>query len=416
MTVSEELQWRGFLYQATFEDPSWLDTPRTVYFGVDPSADSLHVGNLAAFMPLRHLLDHGWKVILLVGGATGMIGDPGGKSEERNLQSLEQIAHNKAAVAEQVKKLFDGKDFTLVDNYDWLSKISLLEFLRDIGKHYGMSTLVQRDYIAQRIGEGGAGISYTEFSYTLLQGYDYYHLHQEHGAELQYGGSDQWGNMLSGVDLIRKKTGDETHVLAGPLIINKSTGKKFGKSEAGAVWLDPDKTSPFQFYQFWLNADDEGVSDYLRYFTLLPKDEIEQLVAEHAQSPEKRLAQTRLAEEVTRMIYGEQVLATVQKVTGIIFQNRDPDDISLDEIKVLSEELPTIELTADNLAEKSLADLLIELQLASSKREAREFLAAGAIRLNGEITNEENIHENFVKNNITLIRRGKNKVGLLRIS
>ena len=255
MTLSEELEWRGLIKDRTFTDPRWLDTPRTFYLGSDAgSSDSLTVGNLAIYMLARQLALHGWKTVLLVGGATSLIGDPGGKDEERQLKSREEVERNVAGITAQVEKLFTGLEFEAVNNYDWFKDMGYLEFLRDVGKHYSMTELVQRDFIASRMNEGGSGISYAEFSYNLIQGYDFYWLFKNKGVELQIGGSDQWGNMLSGAPLVRKKEGKEVHALSMPLVINKATGKKFGKSEAGAVWLDPAKTSPTQFYQFGSTA------------------------------------------------------------------------------------------------------------------------------------------------------------------
>src|SRR5256885_1019829 len=279
MTLSEELQWRGFVNQTTFADLKRLDDGHwTFYHGFDASADSQTVGNLAAMMFDKVFMRHGHQAIILAGGATSLIGDPGGKDSERPLQSEETIARNVAHAEEQLKKIFAGHEFSLVNNLDWTKNLTVIDFLRDIGKHFSMTPLVQRDYIAKRLGEGGSGISYTEFSYTLLQGMDYLHLFDKYGVTLQLGGSDQWGNCLSGVELVRKVRGAEAHVITLPLIINKSTGKKFGKSEAGAIWLDAEKTAPYQFYQFWLNADDESAERYLKIFTELDKPKIEQVM------------------------------------------------------------------------------------------------------------------------------------------
>jgi tyrosyl-tRNA synthetase len=377
MTLSEELKWRGFVNQTTLTDLKQLDTHKfTLYFGVDPSADSMTVGNLAAAMMVRHFLDHGHKVILLVGGGTGVIGDPGGKSEERNLLTLAQVAKNKKGIAAQYKRVFAGKKFTLVDNYDWLSKIGLLDFLRDTGKHFGMTTLLQRDFIAKRIGKGGAGISYTEFSYTLLQGYDYLHLHQKYGVDMQVCGADQWGNTLSGVDLIRKKTGDEVHAYSCPLVVNKATGKKFGKSEGGAVWLDPNKTSVFDFYQFWLNSDDEGVIDYLKYFTLLPKAKILKLLEEFKKDPSSRAAQKALAYEVTKLVHGQAAADKAAEATVKLFSGE------------ASEATPTVKLTAGNY---EVTELLVKAKLAASNSEARRLLQQGGVRINQKKIESENV-------------------------
>ena len=268
MSLSEELSWRGFVNQTTIDDITELDSqPRTFYFGVDPSADSMTIGNLAAAMMVRHFIKHGHKAILLVGGATGLIGDPDGKKDERNLKTIEEINRNKAAIAQQYQQLFAGNDFQIVDNYDWFKNISYLDFLRDIGKHTSMTQMLDRDFVKKRIGEGGSGISYAEFSYSLIQGYDFLHLYRTYGVTLQLCGADQWGNSLAGASLVRKLESSEVDVFSTPLVINKTTGKKFGKSEDGAVWLDSNKTSVYKFYQFWLNLDDLGVIDYLKIYT-----------------------------------------------------------------------------------------------------------------------------------------------------
>src|SRR5690349_15619357 len=252
MKLSEELQWRGFVNQTTYDDLSQLDqAPISFYWGVDPSADSMTIGNFAAAMMVRHFIDHGHKAFLLVGGATGMIGDPDGKKDERNLKTLDEIAKNKAGIAEQYKTAFAGKDFAIVDNYDWFKSMNYLDFLREIGKNVPMSQMLGRDFVQSRLGESGNGISYAEFSYSLIQGYDFLHLFRNHGVTLQVCGADQWGNSITGVDLIRRLEGQEAHVYSTPLVINKATGVKFGKSEGGAIWLDATKTSVFKFYQFW---------------------------------------------------------------------------------------------------------------------------------------------------------------------
>jgi len=257
MSLSEELQWRGFVNQTTFPDITDLDKESlTFYFGVDPSADSMQIGNFAAAMMVRHFINAGHKAILLVGGATGMIGDPDGKKDERNLKALDEIAHNKAGIAAQYRQVFADKDFTLVDNYDWFKNMNYLDFLREVGKNVPMSMMLGREFIQSRLGEGGEGISYAEFSYSLIQGYDFLHLYRTYGATLQLAGADQWGNSIAGVDLIRRVEGVESHIFTIPLIMNKATGKKFGKTEDGAIWLDPKKTSVYKFYQFWLNSDD----------------------------------------------------------------------------------------------------------------------------------------------------------------
>lgn len=404
MKLSQELQWRGFYNQATFADPTEIDEQQyTLYLGTDPTADSLHVGHLAVYMLVRRFLDHGHKVVLLVGGGTGVIGDPGGKEEERALLSLDEIARNKDALAGQVSRLFSGKDFTLVDNYDWLKDVSILDFLRDVGKHFSMTQLVQRDFIATRIGEGGAGISYAEFSYTLLQGYDFWHLHNTYGVNMQVGGSDQWGNILSGVELVRKKEGAVVNGMTAPLVINKSTGRKFGKSEGGAVWLDENKTSVYKFYQFWLNTDDESAIHYLKLFTLLQKDEIDALEQAHAARPGARLAQGRLAKEVTELVHGRERTDSVVRVTEVLFGNSGVGDLSSEELSMLSEEIPTVSIG------KTIIEALVESGVASSNGDARRLLSGGAISLDGARASEDMTVESA-----SLIKKGKNSFVLVR--
>ncbi len=403
MTLSEELTWRGFYNQTTFTTPETLDTEKfSLYLGTDPSADSLHVGHLAVYMMVRRFLDRGHKVVLLVGGGTGVIGDPSGKSDERNLLDLDVIGRNKAALAAQVSALFSGQEFTLVDNYDWLHKVSILDFLRDAGKHFGMSTLVQRDYIATRIGEGGSGMSFAEFSYTLLQGYDYWHLFNNYGVNLQIGGSDQWGNILSGVDLIRKKEGASVHGMTAPLVINKATGKKFGKSEAGAVWLDETKTSVYQFYQFWLNVDDESAIDYLKLFTLMPREEVESLEKMTADNPAGREAQKVLAFEVTKLVHGEARAEQARNVTAALFGGTPFNQLFEEELEMLAREIPVS-------TSSHVLNALVTSGVASSNGEARRLIDGGAISVNGEkVTDDMELPVP------SLIKKGKNSFILVR--
>jgi tyrosyl-tRNA synthetase len=405
MKLSEELEWRGFYKQATFESPDLLDkNTYTLYLGTDPSGDSLHVGHLAVYMLVRRFIDRGHKVVLLVGGGTGVVGDPGGKTEERTLLSLEEIARNSEALAGQVKNLFNDQEFTLVNNYDWLHKVSVLDFLRDVGKHFSVGQLVQRDFIASRIGEGGSGISYAEFSYTLLQGYDFWHLYKNYGVNLQIGGSDQWGNILSGVELLRKKEGVEVNGMTAPLVINKSTGKKFGKSEGGAVWLDAEKTSVYKFYQFWLNTDDESVIDYLKLFTLLSKEDVDIIERTHQQSPEQRTAQKALAMHVTDIVHGQNRRESVERVIEVLFGGQDISELSTDDLKELSKEIPTV-ATGTNLVEA-----LVSSGVVGSNGEARRLLASGGISVNGQ-----KVDSDVTLVQTALIKKGKNSFILVDV-
>lgn len=404
MTLSEELTWRGFVNQMTFKDIKQLDgEPISFYWGVDPSADSMQIGNFAAAMMVRHFIDHGHKAFLLVGGATGMIGDPDGKADERNLKTLDEIAKNKAGIAAQYKTAFAGKEFTLVDNYDWFKDINYLDFLRMVGKNVPLSQMLGRDFVQARLGEDGAGISYAEFSYSLIQGYDFVHLFKEYGVTLQVCGADQWGNSIAGVDLIRRMEGGEAHVYSTPLVMNKATGKKFGKSEDGAIWLDSTKTSVYKFYQFWLNVDDEGVIDYAKIYTLFTKEELDALAGRHASNPGAREAQKTLAREVTTLVHGVERTESVMRVTDVLFGGLDIHELSADDLDALAAEIPTVQLGG------TLVESLVAAGVASSNGEAKRLLAGGAISVNGEkVAEDDTIHD------VALVKKGKNNFILVR--
>lgn len=406
MTLSEELRWRGFVNQTTFDDISVLDgEPITFYWGVDPSAKSMHIGQLAMSMMIRHFVQAGHRPILLVGGATGLIGDPDGKDEERDLKSVTEIDVNKAGIRAQYEQLFAGAEFMLVDNYDWFKGLGYLEFLRDIGKHVPMSQMLGREFVQTRLGEGGSGISYAEFSYALIQGYDFLHLYKTYGATLQVCGSDQWGNSIAGVELIRRIEGIDAHIWSAPLIINKSTGKKFGKSEAGTVWLDPELTSPYKFYQFWLNVDDEGVADYIKLYTTLTKAETEDLIQEFHKDRSSRIAQKTLAYEVTRLVHGDVRADSVRKISEVLFGGRMYDDLRARDFEELAQELPVVQGSR-----QPLVDVLVQGGLATSKGEARRFLEANAIYINGSQIplSQTSIDVGDALDGYAVIRRGKN--------
>lgn len=404
MTLSEELQWRGFINQTTFADLKDLDKEKwTFYHGFDASADSQTIGNLAAMMFDRVFLRHGHTAIILAGGATSLIGDPGGKDAERPLQTEEVIAHNIARAEGQLKKVFAGHKFTLVNNLDWTKSMTVIEYLRDIGKHFSMTPLVQRDYISKRIGEGGAGISYAEFSYTILQGMDFLHLFDNYKCTLQLGGSDQWGNCLSGVELIRRARGAEAHVITLPLIINKATGKKFGKTEAGAVWLDPEKTSPTQFYQFWINSDDEGVEDYLKVFTELDKPTVDAIMVQHRNDLKERLAQRRLAQEATKLVHGEAELKVAEAVTEALTGKKPIAELEHVSLTAMRREVPSTNARPGD----EILDVLVKTQLAESKSDARRLIAGNAIALNGQKISKEKLEDSDFQNGRLLIRKGK---------
>jgi tyrosyl-tRNA synthetase len=407
MTLTEELTWRGFVNQTTFTDGGSRELngkPIKFYWGVDPSADSMTIGNLAAAMLVRQFMMHGHQATLLIGGATGLIGDPDGKNQERDLQSMETINHNKEKIIAQYRQLFSDFQFELVDNYDWFKGLEYLDFLRDIGKHVPLTQMLGREFVRSRISEDGAGISYAEFSYVLIQAYDFLRLYEDRQVILQLCGSDQWGNSVAGVDLIRRKTGGEAHVYSTPLIVNKSTGQKFGKSEAGAIWLDPAKTTPTQFYQFWINLDDEGVEDYLKIFTLLDKPTIDELMTRQHQDPGARVAQTRLAEEVTRLVHGEELMKRASTITAILTGKTSLEHIE-DEalLKDLRAEIPYVQVSGDS----EVAEALVSGGLATSKTAARQLLMDNAISINGQKTKHEKFESSDFHNGRLLLRRGK---------
>lgn len=404
MKLSEELQWRGFVNQTTYNDLTVLDgEPISFYWGVDPSADSMTIGNFAAAMMVRHFIDHGHKAYLLVGGATGMIGDPDGKADERDLKTPDEVAKNKAGIVAQYNTAFAGQDFTVVDNYDWFKDMNYLDFLRSVGKHVPVSQMLGRDFIQARIGAGGAGISYAEFSYALIQGYDFVHLNREYGVTLQLCGADQWGNSIAGVDLLRRMDGKEAHVYSTPLVINKATGVKFGKSEGGAIWLDPSKTSAYAFYQFWLNLDDEGVIDYIKIYTLLSKEEIGALEARHKENPSAREAHKTLAREVTTLIHGGERCESVMRVTDVLFGGAEFVSLHDDDIDALAHEIPTIS------SGKTVVEALVETGIAVSNGEARRLIDSGAVSVNSsKVTEDQGITQR------SLVKKGKNTFILVR--
>lgn len=414
MTLSENLSWRGFVNQTTYKDISVLDgEPITFYLGVDPSADSMTVGNLAVVMMVRHFIEAGHKAYLLVGGATGMIGDPDGKKQERDLLALEQIDKNKKAIAAQYKQVLAHQDFTLVDNYDWFKGIGYLEFLRDVGKHVPMRQMLGRDFIQTRLNDDGAGISYAEFSYSLIQGYDFLHLNREYGVSLQVCGADQWGNSIAGVELIRRITGNEAHIWSAPLVINKSTGVKFGKSEDGAVWLDEQKTSVYKFYQFWLNVDDESAAELIKLYTMLSKEEITDILADFAMDKASRKAQKALAYEVTKIVHGEEKAEAIRRVTEALFGSRPYSELDKHDLELLASELPVVDAEPG----EDLVASLVSSGLATSNSEARRFLGQGSIYINGETVQADHIlnEDDRIGDKYVILRRGKNANALLRL-
>ena len=393
MKFSEELKWRGLVGQTTIDDLSCLDKPgRVFYFGADPSADSMTIGNLAAMITCVRFLRAGHKGIILAGGATGMAGgDPDGKDETRAKIDIDVINDRVERFKKQFQQVFRTADIKIVNNYDWFKDINYIDFLRNIGWHFSMTQLLDRDFVKKRIGEGGKGINYAEFSYSLIQGYDFLHLYRTYGVTLQLCGVDQFGNATTGMHLINKLEGAKADVFGMPLVINKSTGKKFGKSEEGAV--------------FWLNADDAGVEDYLKYYTFLNKDEIDGIMVRQQQNPGERYAQRRLAEEVTAFVHGDEALRNVQEVTATLFGDKSVTELTDAEIELLAKEIPTVERKTG----LTVMDALTESGVVSSKSEARRLIQGQAISVNGtKIEQDTNL------DGLSLIKRGRNKFVLVR--
>lgn len=405
MSLAHELRNRGFINQFSAETlEEIVDGPkRTIYHGIDPTADSAHAGNFVNWMLLRHFVEHGHRVIFLVGGGTGMIGDPK-PDVERPLSSAEEVAVRVTKLKAQAERILGGEDITFVNNADWLTQLNLIEFLRDIGKHFTVNELIKKEAIAQRLA-GEHGISYTEFAYPLLQAYDYLVLHRDYGCDVQVGGSDQWGNMVAGIELVRRMEKKQAYVITSPLIVDKATGKKFGKSEGNAVWLDAEKTSPYQFYQFWLNTSDESVIDYLKLFTLLSLDEIVIIEREAMANPGDRRAQKTLARAVTLLVHGAAHADAAEAVSELLFGDKDIASLNETERQVLIANAPTKEITKGT----ALVDVLVETSLASSKREARTFIESGAITINGARIDSVDavLDANWFIHGLALLRRGK---------
>lgn len=407
----EDLKWRGLIYQQTDEQgiEDLLNKEQvTLYCGADPTADSLHIGHLLPFLTLRRFQEHGHRPIVLIGGGTGMIGDPSGKSEERVLQTEEQVDKNIEGISKQMHNIFEfGTDHgaVLFNNRDWLGQISLISFLRDYGKHVGVNYMLGKDSIQSRLEHG---ISYTEFTYTILQAIDFGHLNRELNCKIQVGGSDQWGNITSGIELMRRMYGQtDAYGLTIPLV-TKSDGKKFGKSESGAVWLDAEKTSPYEFYQFWINQSDEDVIKFLKYFTFLGKEEIDRLEQSKNEAPHLREAQKTLAEEVTKFIHGEDALNDAIRISQALFSG-DLKSLSAKELKDGFKDVPQVTLSNDTT---NIVEVLIETGISPSKRQAREDVNNGAIYINGERQQDVNYAlapEDKIDGEFTIIRRGKKK-------
>ncbi len=407
MTLAEELKARGLVEHVSAPIETILEKPRTIYLGVDPSADSMQAGNLVVVLLMKRLADAGHKIILLVGGGTGMIGDPR-DSGERVLSDVKVVEKNKKLLKAQMQRIV-GAHVTVVDNADWLLKVKLIDFLRDIGKHFTVNELIKRDIIRRRLENPDDSISYTEFAYSLLQGYDYMVLNKERGVDLQIGASDQWTNILSGVELVRRKLGKEAFALTCPLVTDAS-GKKFGKSEGNAVWLDAGKTSPFAFYQFWLNQPDEMVEKYLKMYTFIPLPEIDTLLTWHTENPASRKAQRTLAEAVTTLVHGSKAAVAASAASSALFGDGMLANLTKDARTVLLTEAPTLPALKKDLASGLLVlDALATSPLASSKGDARRLIEGRGVSLNGVSVEsvDQKLSEADFSEGLALLKKGK---------
>jgi tyrosyl-tRNA synthetase len=413
----DDLEYRGLIYQVTDRhglEKKLKEGQISLYCGYDPTADSLHIGHLLPVLMLRRFQEAGHNVIALVGGGTGMIGDPSGRSTERSLNTSDTVALWTESLKRQLSRFldFESKDnpAKLVSNYDWLASLDVIAFLRDVGKNFTVNYMLAKDSVNSRLANG---ISFTEFSYMILQSFDFYRLHIDHGVSLQMGGSDQWGNITAGLDLIGKMCGGDAFGMTLPLV-TKSDGKKFGKSESGAVWLDRNKTSVYQFYQFWINTDDNDVIKFLKYFTFLSRDRTEALEEELKQAPEKRVAQQELAREVTRLVHGAEAVVTAEKITQALFSG-DVTQLSEEELVEALLDMPTTVLSGQT--ESTLIDLLINTKASPSRRQARQDIESGAVNVNGIkmnatdtiISAKQRLHGKFI-----VLRRGKKNYFLVR--
>ena len=413
-SLLDELSWRGMVYQHTDGLADVLATAElSAYVGFDPTSSSLHIGNLVPVMGLAHLQRAGHKPVALVGGGTGMIGDPSGKATERQLLSEEEIESNSRSIEKQLAHFldFDGpRAAKMRDNAAWLRPLKAVEFMRDVGKHFTVNYMLAKESVQSRI-EGG--ISFTEFSYMLLQAYDFLELFRREGVRLQMGGSDQWGNITAGLELIRRVEGKTAHALTLPLVTT-SSGSKFGKTEAGAVWLDPERTSPYKFYQYWINVDDRDAGKYLRLFTLLPRKDIEALDDTIASAPEKREAQQALARDVTARVHSEETAGVAEEVSRVLFGKADPTTLSESVLEALSEEVPF----AEAREVPGIVDALVLLKLAASKSAARRLVEQGGVYLNGQRASADTTLSGTkpLAGKYHLVRKGAREYGLLRVA
>ena len=424
-----ELQWRGMIHDVMpGAEEHLMGSMRSAYVGFDPTADSLHIGNLVPIMLLAHYQRCGHKPLALVGGATGMIGDPSGKSSERNLLDENTLRHNQEAIKKQLSHFLEFKSNTknsaaLVNNYDWMKEFSFLEFIRDVGKHITVNYMMAKDSVKNRVSSESSsdGMSFTEFTYQLVQGYDFLHLYKAHNCTIQMGGSDQWGNITTGTELIRRSAQGKGFAITCPLI-TKSDGSKFGKSEGGNVWLDAERTSPYKFYQYWLNSSDDDAEKYIKIFTFLDKPEIEAIVEDHKKAPHRRALQKRLAEEITKMVHSEEDFKNAEKASNILFSKSFKKDIeTLDEKTFLDifEGVPQAEIQKNELQELDMIGALAaKTQFLSSNSEARRALKENAISVNKEKVKEDYqlSEDDLINDKYIILNKGKKNTYIIEIA
>jgi tyrosyl-tRNA synthetase len=423
MTLLEELEARGLIHQQTNHEElsdRLRDDSISLYVGVDPTADSIHVGHLVAVLTLRRFQQHGHQPIVLIGGATGMIGDPSGRSEERQLITREELDHNIAGIREQLAGFIDFSDeekgAQLVDNYEWTKDVSYIDWLRDVGKHFTINYMIAKESVRRRLEDRDQGISYTEFSYMLLQANDFYVLKRDHDCVLQIGGSDQWGNITAGVELIRRKGEGSAYGITFPLVTT-STGEKFGKSAGNAIWLDPERTSPYQFYQYFVRSEDADVGKYLRYFSFRSLEEIDEILERHEEEPWKREAQKALAEELTELVHGQEGLDKALRATDVLFGG-EIDGMNDAELGEIFADVPAATLKLDDLKQGyDIVDLLADAELCASKGKARRALDQGGIYINNERAEGQDVvltDEDLASETIMVLRKGKRNYRLAR--
>ena len=421
MGLYEEFEWRGMIHCSTENLAGLLNTQKVAaYIGFDPTADSLHVGSLLPLTVLARLQRFGHHAIAVVGGGTGMIGDPSGKSKERNLQNEQQLEANAEGIQKQIARFLDfdreENPGRMVNNLDWLGKFGMVEFLRDVGKNFTVNYMIAKESVKRRLGSE-QGISYTEFSYLILQAYDFLALHDRHGVILQIGGSDQWGNITAGIDLIRSQRAKKVHGLVFPLV-SSASGVKFGKTEEGTVWLDPRRTSPYRFFQFWMNTDDNDVIPYLKFFSFLDREQIEALERAHAEQPHQRTAHRRLAQEITKMVHGEGELARAERASEVFFGG-ELDELELDEVLDVFADMPSATMSKQDFAEGALVvDMLLAAGMMNGKKDARRSIDGGGVYVNNRRVEEAGARcslEQAIGGELFVLRKGKKAYHLIKV-